>query len=97
MSTHTHLVTLDGDDPVGTFLHPLHTGFARWWNIAYGGLGPVFAERPKSIVMNGTERLAILVAYVHNNPGRAGVADDPADSDWTSHRAFIGQQARSTA
>jgi hypothetical protein len=33
---------------------------------------------------------AALVAYIHNNPVRAGVVSDPANSAWTSHRAYLG-------
>ena len=90
MSSHVHFGLVGHDDPLGAFLHPLNSRFGGWWNRQYGGLGPVFAERPKSVVVDRDEQLARLVAYIHNNPVRAGLVDDPADSDWTSHRAFVG-------
>jgi hypothetical protein len=33
---------------------------------------------------------AALLAYIHNTPVRAQVVSDPADSPWTSHRAYLG-------
>ncbi len=34
-----------------------------------------------------------MLAYVHNNPVRAGVVTDPTESRWTSHRAYVGEEA----
>ena len=31
-----------------------------------------------------------LLRYVHNNPVRAGVVDRASDSNWSSHRAYLG-------
>lgn len=39
-------------------------------------------------------RAALLAAYLHNNPVRAGLAGTAADSTWTSHRAWVGLEDR---
>ena len=31
-----------------------------------------------------------LIRYVHNNPVRAGVVERASESDWSSHRAYLG-------
>jgi hypothetical protein len=49
----------------------------------------VFAARHTSVVCPA-ERAAALLAYVHNNPVRAGVVPLPEESEWTSHRAYLG-------
>lgn len=90
MSNHVHHGTLAGLDASDRLMRPLHSGFARWLNRRQGRLGPVFAERHMSIVVP-SEATARLIAYHHNNPVRAGVVADPADSGWTSHRAYIGE------
>jgi len=90
MSTHVHWAITETTDPHRAFLHPLHSKFGRCWNRVHGGFGPVFAERPTSIVLTTEEQLARLIAYIHNNPTRAGLVTDPAQSDWTSHRAYLG-------
>jgi REP element-mobilizing transposase RayT len=89
MSNHIHLAMWAGHAPVWRFLKPLHIAFARFVNGAHRMTGPVFSERATTIVMP-TERLAALVAYLHNNPVRAGVVSRAAESSWTSHRAWIG-------
>lgn len=93
MSTHNHLVGPGDAARLGPMLHRANTAYGAWWNRENGGFGRVFAERPRSVVVSSEEQLARLLAYVHNNPVLAGVVASPADSDWSSHRAFIGERA----
>lgn len=90
MSSHLHQMALAGHASAESWLHPLNTGFAQYLNRTQNRLGPVFADRPKTIGCK-EEHAARALAYIHNNPVRAGVVADPADSDWTSHRAYIGE------
>ena len=68
MSSHVHWLLIAGEKPSATFIQPLHVGFARWLNRRSGGLGPVFADRHRSVTCTaGTA--ARTRAYIHNNPG----------------------------
>ncbi len=89
MSTHVHWGMVAGDQPSASFVKPLHAGFAFSLNRLQERLGPVFADRHRSIVVDA-ELVAGLIAYIHNNPVRAGVVESPAESEWTSHRAYVG-------
>ncbi len=89
MSSHVHLVMIAGSDPLAGWIHPVHVGLARWINKRQGTLGPVFSERPTTIVV-GDDSLARLLAYVHNNPVRAGLVGAAQESSWTSHGAYLG-------
>jgi hypothetical protein len=51
--------------------------------------GPVFAGPPKTVNFSD-DKAGYLAAYLHNNPVRAGIVQNAADSTWTSHRAYIG-------
>jgi REP element-mobilizing transposase RayT len=90
MSSHVHLVLRAGNDPSARLVAPLHTGFALWLNRTQGRMGPVFASRHTTIAF-ADEGAAGLLAYVHNNPVRAGVVERAIDSSWTSHRAYLGR------
>jgi REP element-mobilizing transposase RayT len=92
MSSHVHWALRAGSRPSAAFIKPLHTGFAGWLNATQGRLGPVFADRHRSVTCEG-ESAASLLAYIHNNPVRAGVVSNPSDSSWTSHRAYLGLAA----
>jgi REP element-mobilizing transposase RayT len=92
MSSHVHLVALAGRDMMARLAQSVHTGFALWLNRREGRLGPVFSERPTTVVVPD-ERVAALLAYVHNNPVRAGVVSSPEETTWTSHRYYVGLEA----
>jgi hypothetical protein len=89
MSSHGHLGLLVGHDHPSRFMRRLNTGFAQFANRQHGCRGPVFAERYFSVSCD-ERHAANLVAYIHNNPVDAQVADDPSATDWTSHRAYLG-------
>lgn len=90
MSNHVHLVVRAGDDPLEKLVKPLHTGYAVWKNMRGGRIGPVFAGRYKSPLVDEESYLLELVRYVHNNPVRAGLVPDAGGSAWSSHRAYLG-------
>src|SRR5262249_10548095 len=58
-----------------------------------GRIGALFVRGPRDI-RTPADRVASLLAYIHNNPVRAGVVSTAADSDWTSHRAYLGLERR---
>jgi hypothetical protein len=89
MGSHVHWAMQAGMQSSASVIKPLHTGFATWLNATQDRLGPVFADRHRSLTFEG-ESASLLLAYIHNNPVRAGVVSDPVESSWTSHRAYLG-------
>jgi hypothetical protein len=94
METHIHLALVAGALPLKSWLQPLHTGFAVWLNLqgrrrGRKTRGPVFAALPKTVNFSDN-KAGYLAAYLHNNPVRAGIVKNAADSTWTSHRAYVG-------
>jgi hypothetical protein len=90
MSNHTHLVVRAGREDLSRLLKPINAGFAVWLNRKRNRQGPVFSSRYKSILVDEEEYLLQLIRYVHNNPVRAGLVRNAWDSDWSSHRAYLG-------
>lgn len=89
MSSHVHWAVQAGDLPSSSFVKPMHVGFASRLNRMQARLGPVFAGRHRTVECVA-KTAATLIAYIHNNPVRAAVVADPADSRWTSHRMYLG-------
>ncbi len=88
MSNHVHHGMVAGESTLASWIRRVHTPFAAWLNERHGRIGPVFAGRPAAWIIR-PEHEGELIAYIHNNPTRAGLG--PArDSEWTSHRAYIG-------
>jgi putative transposase len=53
--------------------------FAQWYNRRHGRYGVLWAERFKSVLIEGGEALAAVAAYIELNPVRAGLCADPKD------------------
>lgn len=90
MSNHVHLAFVAGLEPLHDWARRVHSPFAQALNVRHGRLGPVFADRPAAYHLPAT-RVPTLLAYIHNNPVRAGVAPTAAESPWSSHRAYLGK------
>jgi len=93
MSTHVHLAEVAGHEPFGVFIQRVHSPFSSWLNRRQGRRGPVFRERPKTLAIHPVWAPR-LIAYHHNNPPRAGVVEHALESDWTSHRGYVGAAPR---
>jgi putative transposase len=90
MSSHVHLVLQLGNDPLARLTKQINAPFGNWINKQTKGLGQIFADRPKSVLVHSETHGMALLRYVHNNPVRAGLVSRASDSDWSSHRAYLG-------
>jgi putative transposase len=89
MSNHIHLAALAGEDALASWTNRVHSPFAVWMNQRHQRLGPLFVRGPDDYAVE-PNRVGALIAYIHNNPVRAGVVAHARMSSWTSHRAYIG-------
>ncbi len=92
MSSHTHLALIGGARPSESFSRRINSPYANWYNELHHRIGPVFAARAR-ITITRTQHVGDLIAYIHNNPVRAGVVRRASKSTWTSHRAYIGLES----
>lgn len=90
MSNHVHLVVQAGDEPLSRLMKSVHSGYAVWKNRRDDRVGPVFADRYRAVLVEREPNLLQLVRYVHLNPVRAGLVDEPVQSSWSSHRYYVG-------
>jgi hypothetical protein len=94
MSSHVHFGFLAGNEPLVEWMRSAHTSFALWMNFRRERrIGGVFVRGP-SVSQVRPDCSARLLHYIHDNPVRAGVVEHAADSDWTSHRAYVGSSSR---
>lgn len=89
MSNHIHIAAVAGDASMSGWTKRVNGPFALWMNERHGRLGPVFADRAKDYAIVSA-REAHLLAYIHNNPVRAGVVTHANQSAWTSHPYYSG-------
>jgi REP element-mobilizing transposase RayT len=94
MPNHYHLLI---ESPLGNLseaMRYLGAAFTQAWNRACGTDGAVFRGRFKNRMVESDAYWMHLLAYLHLNPVRAHLVGRPADSDLTSHRAYLGLSPR---
>jgi len=72
MSNHVHLAARAGEESLGDWIRRVHSPFASAMNHEHDRIGPMFVRGPKAFPV-APEAFGSLLAYIHNNPVRAGV------------------------
>jgi hypothetical protein len=70
----------------------LQQGYTQEFNRRHRTVGHVFQGRYGAILCDRDSYLLELVRYLHLNPVRAGLAQDPTEYPWSSHRAYLGRE-----
>ena len=90
MTNHYHLVIKTGELPLWRAMGRLQARVAREHNRRRGVKGSLWQSRYKARLVRTNTDLKNLVAYVHLNPVRADIVDDPGDFELSGHRAMVG-------
>ena len=86
MSNHFHLVVRTSSVPLWRGMHGIQNRFSRGFNRRFGRTGGVWQGRYKSKYVEEQSYLDRLVLYVHLNPVRAGLVEDPVEYPFAGHR-----------
>jgi REP element-mobilizing transposase RayT len=89
MSNHYHLAVRTSAIPLSRGLHHLQCTFSRGFNRRRGRTGSLWQSRYQAKLVDEQTYLSQLVLYVHLNPVRAGVVEDPADYVLSGHREIV--------
>ena len=76
---------------ISEFFKALKQRFSQYYNTREGRNGPLWEQRFKSVLVEGSEdALLTMAAYIDLNPVRAGLVKDPKDYRWSSYGAAMG-------
>src|SRR5580693_9497111 len=64
---------------ISIFIKELKGRFAQWYNRRHGRYGTLWAERFKSLLLEGGRAVATVAAYIVLNPVRAALCADPKE------------------
>lgn len=95
MGNHIHAAVQVGEISLAHAMHHLSFRYTRYFNWRHKRIGHVFQGRYKAILVDSDSYLLQLVRYIHMNPVRAKLVDDPAAWPWSSHRAYLGEDSQS--
>jgi REP element-mobilizing transposase RayT len=91
MDNHVHLVLQVADIPLSKIMQNLAFRYTQFTNRKQHKTGHLFQGRFKALVVDADNYLLELVRYIHLNPLRAALVDDPSDYGWSSHRCYLGE------
>ena len=91
MSNHYHLLVETPEANLSLAMQWINVSYATYFNRKRGRYGHLFQGRFKAILIDADEYLKHLSRYIHLNPVRAKMVSQPAEYQWSSYGAFIGE------
>ncbi len=88
MPTHVHLLIEVQETALSKIMQSLQFRYTRHYNLKYRTWGHLFQGRYKAILCEKETYFLELCAYIHLNPVRAGLEEDPLDYPWSSYKAY---------
>jgi putative transposase len=91
LSNHYHLALRTSAVPLSRTMRTLQGTFSKAFNRRWERTGPLWQSRYQTRLVDSQRYFEQLVFYIHLNPVRAGLADDPADYVFSGHRELLGK------
>ena len=92
LSNHFHLAVRMGPVPLSRSMRSIQGRFSQAFNIRRGRTGPVWQSRYQARLVDDSDYLWSLIVYIHMNPVRAGLVEDPMDYPLCGHREIVGRK-----
>jgi putative transposase len=90
MTNHIHLLVRENTDTISRVMSRIGISYAWWYNQKYGRSGHVFQGRYGSECVENDDYLLTVIRYIHNNPVKAGMVQEPEEYRWSSIHAYYG-------
>lgn len=72
-------------------MRTLQGSYARGFNLRWKRSGPLWQSRYQTRLVDSQKYLERLIFYVHLNPVRAGLVEDPTEHVFCGHRELLGK------
>ena len=89
LPNHFHLAVRTRSVPLWRTMRALQHRYALGFNRRRGVLGPVWQSRYKAKLVEDQRYFDQLMVYIHLNPVKAGIVEDPARYQWSGHRELV--------
>jgi putative transposase len=94
MSNHYHLFIRTKRANLSQAMHWLNGTYSVHFLKRRDQSGHFFQGRFKSVVVTDEEHWQVLSFYIHLNPVRAGLVQNPGDYEWSSYRDYVRASSR---
>ena len=94
MTNHYHLFLRTAEPNLAAALQWLNAAYSGRFNRRHRRSGHLFQGRYHAVLLADEAHWLHLSIYLHLNPVRAGLVDDPADYEWSSFRDYTRAKSR---
>lgn len=91
LSNHYHLALRTSAVPLSRTMRTLQGAFSKAFNRRWKRSGPLWQSRYQARLIDSQRYFEQLVFYIHLNPVRAGLVDDPVKHVFSGHRELLGK------
>ena len=92
MNNHLHLLLKEEGDNISRIMKRINTAYAYYFNKKYNRVGHVFQDRFRSESVENDLYLISLIRYIHNNPVKAKIVNQPHQYKWSSYSLYLREQ-----
>jgi REP element-mobilizing transposase RayT/biotin operon repressor len=92
MNNHLHLLLKEEKDNISRIMRRINTAYAYYFNKKYNRVGHVFQNRFRSEPVENDRYLISLIRYIHNNPVKAKIVNQPHQYKWSSYSLYLREQ-----
>ena len=91
MGNHIHLLLKEEKEDLGIIMRRIGAAYVYWYNNKYNRCGHLFQDRYKSDAVETDQYFLAVLRYIHQNPVKAHIAEDPASYRWSSFTEYLGR------
>jgi REP element-mobilizing transposase RayT len=95
MDNHVHLLLDMHNNDLSAVMRGIAVRYATFYNWKHSRVGHVFQDRFKSEAIEDQRYLLAVIRYIHNNPVKAGLVENPLDYTWSSYCGYLRPQGPS--
>ena len=90
MNNHYHFMLQTLLANLSRVMHFINTAYSAYLNAKHGRCGHLFQGRYKSILVDAEAYALVLSRYIHLNPVKNGMVEDPEQYVWSSCQEYFG-------
>lgn len=94
MSNHYHLLLETPHSNLSQIMHHINGAYTNYFNKKRRRSGHLFQGRYKAILVEKDAYCQELSRYIHLNPVRAKLVEDPLEYPWSSYPYYVGAKER---
>lgn len=92
MTNHVHLQIKTHDKHIWYLISRINKSYARNFNNKYNYVGHLFQSRYNAELIEEDRYVLEASKYIHLNPVRANMVNNPQDYKWSSYSMYIGKE-----